>query len=120
MKQVPEKLRPFFHRRSARQRMILYLIANDYSVPTLCRFTVKELKTLTLPDEMIICRDQTLDLLEDEADDAPAFTYFPSGRVMKHSDFYRIVSQATIHVLGNPMSHKQFARYVQNKAEKVC
>jgi len=115
LKKVPEKLRPFFYRRSPRQRIILYLIAMGYSVPALCRFTVKELNTLKLPNEMVIYRDQTLDLLEDEGDDAPAFTYYPSGRVMKHSDFYRIVTQATEHTLGKRMSHKQFAAYVQKK-----
>lgn len=112
---VTEGLRPFFHRRGARQRLILYLIAIGTRVPALCRFTVKDLKALKLPDEIIIYRDQSLDLLEIETDDAPAFTYYPSGRVMKHSDFYRIVSQATSHVLGYPLSHKQFAAYIQEQ-----
>jgi len=119
LKNVPERLTPFFYRRSPRQRLILFLIAAGYSVPELCRFTVKDLKRLKLPDEIGMYRDQTLDLLEEAGDDSPAFTYYPSGRAMIHSDFYRIVSQATNQVLGNPLSHKVFAQYIQKKAEKV-
>lgn len=113
---VIERLKPFFHRRGARQRLILYLIATGHSVPSLCRMTVKDLKALKLLNEIIIYRDQSLDLLEDADDNSPAFTYHPSGIQMKHADFYRIVSQATKNVLGYPLSHRQFAEYIQKKA----
>lgn len=113
---VTHRLQPFFHRRGARQRLILFLIATGHSVPSLCRMTVKDLKTLKLPNEIIIYRDQSLDLLEDSDDKSPAFTYHPSGLPMKHADFYRIVSQATKNVLGYPLSHRQFAEYIQKKA----
>jgi hypothetical protein len=113
---VIERLKPFFHRRGARQRLILYLIATGHSVPSLCRMTVKDLMNLKLPHEIIIYRDQSLDLLEDAGDKSPAFTYHPSGLPMKHADFYRIVSQATKNVLDHPLSHRQFAEYIQKKA----
>ncbi len=100
-----ERLEPFFKRKSARQRVILFLLAEGYSVGEIVRLSARELKAIDLPDGLIIYRDELLDQLEDLK--GPAFLY-PGGRVMSHTDIYRILRQASTMVYERPMSVQQF------------
>ena len=111
------RLEPFFVRRSARQRLILYLFACGMTVPELVSFTVKDLKALELSEELILSRDEVLDLLPESKPGSLVFV-FPRGNPMTHTDFYRIVRQAAEMVFEKPMSRQQFVEYI-NKGELV-
>ncbi len=111
-----KRLEPFFVRLSARQRLILYLFACGYTVPELVNFSVKELKALALPEELVLSRDEVLDFLPDAMPSSAVFV-FPSGRQMTHTDFYRIVRQSAKKTLNRPMSRQQFLDYIKSGKE---
>lgn len=115
-KEQYERLEPFFVRRGARTRLILYLFACGYTVPELVKFTVKDLKALDLPDDLVIFRDEVLELSPDTKSSALVFV-FPNGRKMIHTDFYRIVRQAAERELERPMSRQQFLEYIKKGVE---
>ena len=116
-KEQYKRLEPFFVRRSARQRLILYLFACGMTVPELVNYTVKDLSSLALPEELVLSRDEVLDLLQESKPSSLVFV-FPRGNPMTHTDFYRIVRQAAEMVFEKPMSRQQFVAYIK-KGELV-
>lgn len=113
-----DRLIPFFARRSARQRLILFLFADGKTVPDLMKFTVKDLKSLDLSDELTISRDEVMDKLPESKPSALVFV-FPSGKSMTHTDFYRIVRQAAENAVNKPMSRQQFLEFIQKGSVKT-
>ena len=107
-----QRLEPFLHRKSARQRVILYLIALGYTFNELKAMTVRALRAMEFPVEMQIYRDYTLSGLTS----GPAFLY-PSGNPLRATDYQRLVQQSTEKVLKRPMSREAFRVYI-NAASK--
>jgi ABC-type antimicrobial peptide transport system permease subunit len=104
-----QRLLPFFHRKSARQRVILFLIAEGYTVGELVAMRTFALRHLKLPTEMSVYRDEALaDYLQDMA-----FTY-PNGKVIPHTSYYRLIRETAKKVLDKPMSQEQFKKYIKS------
>jgi hypothetical protein len=108
-KKVYERLAPFIHRKSARQRLILYLIADGYTVGDLVRMTVAELNKISLPVEMDVSRDEILD----GRNTGYAFV-FPGGKGMLHTTYYRLLRSTSEKVLKRPMSQEKFRDYIHS------
>ncbi len=108
-KEQTRRLEPFLHRKSARQRVILYLLAGGYTVGQLVAMRVSALRTLKLPIEMQVCRDEMLE----GRSSGRAFLY-PNGTPLPHTAYYRIVRGAAEKVLGRPMSQELFRAYIQS------
>ncbi|WP_147305229.1 hypothetical protein [Alkalilimnicola ehrlichii] len=111
-----EKLQPFFRRRPSKSRLILFLVAEGYSVPDLLRMSVKELSSLDLPEEISHYRDETLLFIKDTSEGAPAFQ-FKNGRPMLYGDFHRVISMATRYVLDKPLSQVAFQEHVSSQED---
>lgn len=112
-KRAYERLAPFIHRKGARQRLILYLIADGYSVGDLVAMTIDELRKISLPEEMEVRRDEVLN----GRSSGPAFV-FPSGEKMPHTTYYRLIRTAGLKVLNRPMSQEKFRKYI-HKGKKL-
>lgn len=106
-KDALERLRPFIYRKSARQRVILFLLADGLSVGDLVRMSAAELRALTLPDEIAADRDNLLI----DVHEGPAFV-FPNGTPLQHPFYYRLVKAAALKVMGRPMSYDAFREYI--------
>lgn len=102
-----QRLLPFLHRKSARQRLILFLIADGYTVVDLVAMRAFALRSLELPVEMSVYRDEALAGIKHDK----AFTY-PSGKPLPHTAYYRLVRVTAEKVLGRPMSQEQFRTYI--------
>ena len=103
-----ERLVPFLHRKSARQRLILYLIADGHRVVDLVAMRTFYLRNMELPVEMSVVRDEAL--AEKTFD--TAFTY-PGGKPLPHTAYYRLIRETAEKVLDRPMSQEQFRHYIQ-------
>ena len=68
------------------------------------------LKSLKLPVEMTVCRDEALA----ESSSLMAFTY-PSGKLIPHTNYYRLLRFTAEKVLNRPMSQEQFREYIHKK-----
>jgi len=108
-KEQYQRLEPFLHRKSARQRLILYLLAEGYTVGRLVKMSVSAMRALRLPIEMQVCRDEVLEGLSS----GHAFLY-PNGKPLPHTAYYRIVRGAAEKVLGRPMSQELFRAYIKS------
>ena len=108
-KQKNQRLLPFLHRKSARQRLILYLLAEGYTVGQLVAMRTSDLRGLNLPIEISVCRDEALDDMKQDR----AFNY-PNGKLIPHTAYYRLVRTTAQKVLDRPMSQEQFRRYIQH------
>lgn len=102
-----QRLVPFLHRKSARQRLILFLIADGYTVVDLVAMRAFFLRALKLPVEMSVYRDEALA----DHTNPMAFTY-PNGKPLPHTAYYRLVRVTAEKVLGRPMSQEQFRAYI--------
>lgn len=109
-KEQTQRLEPFLHRKSARQRVILYLLAEGFTVGQLVKISVPALRTLKLPIEMQVCRDEMLE----GRSRGNAFLY-PNGTPLPHTAYYRIVRGAAEKVLGRPMSQELFRAYIKSE-----
>ena len=89
--------------------MILYLLAEGYTVGQLVAMSVSALRTLKLPIAMQVCRDEMLEGLSR----GNAFLY-PNGTTLPHTAYYRIVRGAAEKVLGRPMSQELFRAYIKS------
>jgi hypothetical protein len=105
-----ERLQPFLKRREVRQRLMLYLLAANFTVGELVKLTRKELRGLSLHPEMATARDEMFELFPQGE---LAFV-FPSGDPMKHTNIYRIIRTASQMVTGIGMSQEQFREYLDN------
>lgn len=103
-----ERLLPFLHRKSARQRLILYLIGDGYKVGDLVAMRKFVFRQIALPDEMSVYRDEALA----DSNHEMAFTY-PNGKVIPHTSYYRLIRSTAEKVLDKPMSQEQFRKYIQ-------
>jgi hypothetical protein len=107
-----QRLEPFLHRKSARQRVILYLIAQGYTFNELIAMTVRALRAMELPVEMQVYRD---DMLNGHKS-GPAFLY-PSGNPLRATDYRRLVQESAGKVLGRPMSRAAFRAYINSPSK---
>ena len=89
--------------------LILYLIADGYTVGDLVRMTVAELKKIPLPVEMDVSRDEILN----GHNTGYAFV-FPSGKKMPHTTYYRLLRSTSEKVLKRPMSQEKFRDYIHS------
>ena len=101
-------LQPFLHRKSARQKIILYLIAAGYSVPDLVKLDVPTLRSLALPIDLAVLMDEFMEGRKS----GPAFRY-PNGQAMPHTAFYRLIRATTKKVTGKPMTQDQFRAWIR-------
>jgi len=102
------RLRPFLHRKSARQKIIPYLIAAGYSVPDLIKMNVPTLRALALPIDLVDLTDEVLEGRKN----GPAFQY-PGGKVIPHTAFYRLIRTAAKRATGKPMTQVQFRAWLR-------
>ena len=105
-----ERLQPFLHWKSARQRVILYLIADGYTVPDLVAMSTAVCQKLSLPDDIAVFRDE---MLVGHSHDF-AFVY-PIGKPMPHTAFYRLIRTTALKVTGKPMSQETFRLFIHGK-----
>lgn len=106
-KEAYERLQPWLFRKSARQRVILFLIADGYTVGDLTKMTVAELKQIKLPPEIDVDRDN---FLEGRTSGA-AFVY-PQGNTIPHTNYYRLIRTTSVKVAGRPMSQEKFRDHI--------
>lgn len=107
-----ERLQPFLEHKRARQRLLLYYMAAGSTVPDLRGMTIADLKHAELPAPLVQYRDEWLEQHPAPLPDRPAWL-FPSGAPFAHTDFYRLIRQATVRTLGLPMSRAQFVHYIR-------
>lgn len=103
-----QKLMPFMKKKAARQRLILYLIAEGLTVSALARLTVMELRALPLDFDMDVTRDEVL-----EGREAGLAFIYPSGRPIGAPYCYRLLRISATVVLGHPMSQEQFRCHLE-------
>lgn len=104
-----KRLEPFLIDKRARQRLILFLVADGYTVGELVAMRAGELLALTLPIAMQVCRDEVLD----RRSSGPAFSY-PGGAPLPCTAYYRLLRRTAEKVLGRPMSQEMFRTYIQS------
>jgi len=105
-----ERLHPFLHHKGARQKLILYLIADGHSVADCVVMDLKTLRALDLPDEIAVCRDEAIDGRKSGL----AFVY-PSGQPIPHTAYYRLLRNASKKAIGRPLSQITFREYLNDK-----
>lgn len=110
MNQLSDVVEKLLYRRSSRQRVILWLLASGYKVPDLVSMTRSELESVEFPDALENHKLAVLESVSSPADDA-VFAY-PGGRKLQHSDFYRIITQATKSAFGESLNYSDFKERV--------
>lgn len=75
-----ERLEPFFYRKSARQRIILFLVATGVRVPELVNFTEADLAEVDLPEDLDYCRDEIMDYAQDDR-----YFVYPQSKELRES-----------------------------------
>jgi hypothetical protein len=103
------RLGPFLHHKRARQKIILYLLADGMDVKTLTQLGKDELAHLAVSEPLDIYVEQVL--CESNGHNGAVFAY-PCGTAFKTQDIYRIIRQATISVTGRAMKVSQFIEYI--------
>ena len=103
------RLQPFLRFRSARQRVILYLIAAGYTVGDITRMTRKELFKLSVHVDVSVWRDE---MQEGFKNSVIAFV-FPSGKPLTHTYIYRLIRAAALKAVGRPMSQEQLRTFLR-------
>ena len=103
---------PFLHRKSARQKIIIFLIADGYTVPDLLKMQAKDLRGLCLPVDIAVLVDE---LLEGRKSGS-AFVY-PTAGAIPYSAFHRLIRETTGKVLGRgkTMSPQKFRQWVKTQ-----
>lgn len=104
------RLQPFLRFRSARQRVILYLIAAGYTVGEITRFTRKDLFKLPVHVDVSVWRDE---MQEEDKDSLLAFV-FPSGKPLTHTYLYRLIRASAMKATGRPMSQEQLRMFIRS------
>ena len=104
-----KRLKPFLIDKRARQRLILFLIADGFTVGELVAMRVGEFYALKLPVEMQVCRDEVLN----RRSSGTAFIY-PGGAPLPYTAYYRLLRKTAEKVLGRPMSQEMFRTYIQS------
>lgn len=106
-KDAYERLQPWLFYKNARQRVIFFLIADGYTVGDLTKMQIDDLKQIKLPPELDVDRDNFLE----GRTSGPAFVY-PSGKLIPHTNYYRLIRTTAEKVLGRPMSQEKFREYI--------
>lgn len=106
-----ERLEPFIYRKSSRQRLILYLIADGYTVADLVNMDVPQLFSIKLPVELDVTRDEVLT----GRTSGSAFAYV-NGKRLPHTSYYRLIRSTCEKVLKVPMSQEKFRTYINKIA----
>ena len=108
-KEQYKRLEPFLKSKSARQRVILYLLAIGYAVSELIELRVNDLRELKLPVEVQVYRDEVLISQKSGF----AFVY-PNGNQLPPIAFNKLVRATAEKVIGHPMSTELFKSYIQS------
>ena len=103
-----ERLNEFTFHKHARQRVLLYLLSDGYSIQDVIDIKVSTLKSLDLHSEYDLFREEMLE----SCDSGLAFKY-PGGKEFKTQDVYRIIRQATSRVMDRPLKLVEFKEYVR-------
>jgi hypothetical protein len=109
-----ERLKPFLHRKTARNKIILYLLAAGYGVGQLHRLDVAGLKKLPLPPELDEARTEVLKGPSGAPRrSGPAFVYASSSKPLPYTDYYRLLRIAGKHAIGRPVTLDKLRNYVR-------
>ncbi len=103
-------LAPFLRHKSARQRVILYLLADGYRIDKLIGMRASALAALELPEDIDVARDEVLD---GKSRKGPAFVY-PNGAVLPTSAYQRLIRQAGKKALNRAFSRDDFVKYIHS------
>lgn len=106
-----ERLVPIIRHKAARTRLILYLVANGYTVQELHTMTVADLLAVDLPVSFAAHREEVLDGRTTKDKRGYAFMY-PNGNEMPLAAFKRIIRETTFSVLGVTLAQVNFRRYI--------
>ena len=101
------------HRKSARQRVILFLIASGYTVADLVAMSLADARKIKLPADIDVYRAEAFNGRKTGL----AFIY-PNGNPMRLSTYYRLVRETTLKVTGRPMSQDAFRVYIVSSSSK--
>ena len=110
-----ERLSEFLIRKRARQRIILYLLANNYTIRDICTMDFKTLLALKVNSDLEVYVEEIKSLAEYHGLyglKKHAFAY-PGGKEFVPQDIYRIVRQATARFFGKNKSIEDFINYVR-------
>lgn len=102
------RLQPFLVRKGARQKVILYLFALGYQPGELCVMKVNELKSITMPADIALWREQILE----SHTKGLVFVYENSGKPLLHTAYYHLISQVSNKILGKTLTYKQFRAFI--------
>jgi len=107
-----DKLMPFIKGKTAKTRVILYLIADGYPINKFTELTITDFNKIKFPKNDYLT--QSIDLFLSDIDildkDKSIFDY-SGGRKMTSSSFCRLVSDSTEKVLGKPLTIKKFVNF---------
>lgn len=92
---------------SARKAIVEYLLSKGSTVDELKATPMAKLGEFDVPDELLKERDA----LANTAKNSIAFTY-PSGKSFAHTDFYKIIRNTSIKVLGKKLTQTGFCDYI--------
>ncbi len=107
-----QRLEPFLHGKGARQRVILYLLADGFTIDDLMAITLAGLYALKLPVELQVARDVALEGYNKAEDSGkPAFRY-PNGDPLPRTAYNVLLHACANKVLGLPMSQSLFRDYI--------
>lgn len=109
-KKQMERLLPFLHHKRARQKIILYLLADGMDVKDVAGLEKDRLVSLPVAKPLEIYVEQVL--CESNGHNGTVFAY-PCGTAFKTQDIYRIIRQATEGVTGRPMKVSEFNEYIK-------
>lgn len=101
------------HRKSARQRVILFLLASGYTVADLVSMTLAQARAIKLPAEIDVYRAEAFNGRKSGL----AFIY-PNGNPMRLSTYYRLLRETSQKVVGRPMSQDAFRDYIFSSSSK--
>lgn len=104
-----QRLLPFLHRKSSRQRVILFLIAKGYTIGELAALSLREARLIELPADIDAYRAEAFNGRKSGL----AFIY-PNGNPMRLSTYHRLVRDTALKVLGRPLSQEAFREYIKS------
>ena len=103
-------LPPFFKHKSAKQRIILYLLATDFTPEAICKMTVAELKGIRVPGYLMFDYERHLDSIDLKNGDQ-AFQF--SSREITIHDVYALLKSTTEKVAGKALSLSAYREYLR-------
>ena len=98
-----DKLKPYFYRKAARQRLILYLLSSGYDVERIINLTSVAFHKIDLPKELEIYREEI-----SKPGTLWAFEYKTNRRRLNTYDVYKLLRTTSEKVLGKAISVTDF------------